>query len=319
VLGGADSGKTYRVIASGGGTNRASAPATVTVLAGPAPQVAPYIGVNFVGGNTGQNQPGGTLRSNDVFGVVGKQNYNNITGSSVTTAPLADAAGDSTTVTISYTVNGTYFTGTGESTADHVAFQGSLENANLPINITLSAVPPGVYQLIAYSVGFAFNATYEQAYTLTAESVPPTLHVKAQTGIDFIGDPVLRRMSSTNPDARDYGNYVVFDDVSPDGSGNLLLNITPESPNVGVNVLPTINALQLARVLAALSIVPGPAGQATVSWNGASTGYTLESSATLGPAAQWLPVNGVANPLTSASSTAVSTTGNGRFFRLHKP
>ena len=177
-----------------------------------------------------------------------------------------------------------------------------------------------MYQLFAYSVGFAFNASYEQAYTLTGESVSSTLHVKAQTGIDFIGDPVLRRMSSTNPDARDFGNYVMFDNVSPDSFGNLTLVITPESPNVGVNVLPTVNALQLVRVLAALSIVPGPgAGQATVSWNGASTSYTLESSATLGPAAPWLPVNGVANPLTSAGSTAASTTGNARFFRLHKP
>ena len=42
-------------------------------------------------------------------------------------APLVDAAGNPTTVTITYTVNGTYYTGTGESTAEHVAFQGCLE------------------------------------------------------------------------------------------------------------------------------------------------------------------------------------------------
>jgi len=127
-------------------------------------------------------------------------------------------------------------------------------------------------------------------------------------------------MASTDPNARDFGNYVIFEDASPDASGNLVLNITPESPNVGVNVLPAVNALQLVRVLAALSIVRGPAaGQATVSWNRAATGYTLESSLTLGPTAQWQAVAGVAAPLTSAGSTAANTTGDARFFRLRQP
>jgi hypothetical protein len=315
----ADSGKTYRVIATGGGTNLVSAAATVTVLAGAALPVEPYIGVNFVGGNTGQNQPGGTLRSNDVFGVIGQENYNNISGNSVTMEPLVDAAGDPTTVTITYTVNGPYFTGTGESTADHVAFQGYLENANQPIDIMLGGVPRGVYDLYVYSVGFAFNATYEQAYVVRGQSVSPTNHVKAQTGIDFLGDPVLRRMASTDPDARDFGNYVVFENVSPSDFFNLSLTITPESTNVGVNVLPAVNALQLVRVLAALSIVPGPAaGQATVSWNGAAIGYRLESSPILGAGAQWQLVSGVADPLLGAGSTAVSTTGAARYYRLQR-
>lgn len=320
VLGTSDSGKVYRVIATGGGATLASTAAVVTVVPGPAPQVEPYVGVNFVGGNAAINQPGGTLRSNDVFGVVGQENFNNIAGASAASAPLVDADGNPTPVGITYTVNGTYYTGTGQSTAEHVVFQGCLENANQPINITLSGVPAGVYRLIAYSVGFAFNASYEQACTLTGDSVSPTYHVKAQTGIDFNGDPVLRRMASTDPNARDFGNYVIFEDASPDASGNLVLNITPESPNVGVNVLPAVNALQLVRVLAALSIVRGPAaGQATVSWNRAATGYTLESSLTLGPTAQWQAVAGVAAPLTSAGSTAANTIGDARFFRLRQP
>jgi len=320
VLGPADSGNSYRVIASGGGVTVAGAAAGATVVSGPAPQSEPYIGVNFVGGNVGINQPGGILRSNDVFGVIGQENFNNIAGASAAGTPLADAAGNLTSVTISYSVNGTYYTGTGESTADHVAFQGCLENANQPIAITLGGVPGGVYSVIAYSAGFAFNASYEQSYALTGDSVSPTLHVRAQTGIDFLGDPTLRRMSSTNPDARDFGNYVMFENVSPDDSGNLLLNITPESPNIGVNVLPTVNALQLVRALASLSIAAGPAaGQSTVSWNRASTGHTLESSQALGAAASWSAVSGVANPLPGMGSTLITTSGGTGFFRLRKP
>jgi hypothetical protein len=320
VLGAGDSGKAYRVLASGGGAALASATAVATVTSGSAPQVEPYIGVNFIGGNVGINQPGGILRSNDVFGVVGQENFNNIPGASAAGAPLADAAGNATPVTITYTVNGTYYTGTGESTADHVAMQGCLENANQPIDILLSGIPDGVYQIIAYSVGFAFNASYEQSYTLTGASASPTLHVKAQTGIDFLGDAVLRRMASTDPNARDFGNYVVFEDVSPDVAGNLALDIAPESPNIGVNVLPTVNALQLVRVLASLSISSGEVdGEVTVSWNRASTGYRLESSTSLGSTADWRPVLSVDIPLTGSGSVVVNTSGGALFLRLQQP
>jgi len=54
-------------------------------------------------------------------------------------------------------------------------------------------------------------------------------------------------------------------------------------------------------------------GDYVISWPTDYTGYTLESSPTLGPTAQWTPVPGVAN-----NSVSVAPTGAGQFYRLRK-
>jgi hypothetical protein len=78
-----------------------------------------------------------------------------------------------------------------------------------------------------------------------------------------------------------------------------------------------VNALQLVRVLAALCIESGPApGEVTVFWNQAAAGSTLEGSPALGSMELWLPVNGVADPLTGAGSAQISTADGVRFFRV---
>ena len=114
-----------------------------------------------------------------------------------------------------------------------MAFEGYIHNNNAAMSVALNNVPPGVYNFIAYGVGFSFNATYEQSFSLAGADLSPTLHVKAQTGLDFGANPVLTRMASTDAGARDFGNYVMFENVSPDASGNLTLFVTPESPNPG--------------------------------------------------------------------------------------
>jgi hypothetical protein len=60
-----------------------------------------------------------------------------------------------------------------------------------------------------------------------------------------------------------------------------------------------------------------------ISWGGAATGFTLESSRSLGgaPAANWGPVAGAPNPLTGASSITISIGAGAdpaKFFRLRK-
>jgi len=54
-------------------------------------------------------------------------------------------------------------------------------------------------------------------------------------------------------------------------------------------------------------------GDITLSWPASYTGFTLESSATLGPTAHWTTVGGVAN-----NSVAVSPSGPSTFYRLRK-
>jgi hypothetical protein len=319
VLGLSDSGVPFRCTLCGGGGAVTSQVATLTVNVGPPPTTQPFIGVSFIGGAAGQG-PGASLRSNDVVGVFPQANYNNLPNV-LTDGALVDADGAPAPVTITYSAS-SYFTDSGEATAEDVLFQGYLQNANAAVTITLNNVPPGSYHLIVYSVGFNFNATYEQAVELAGGAAYPIYHVRAEHAGQYLAAPaVFRRMSSTNPDARDQGNYVMFENVSPDANGMLLLTVSNESTFTGVNANPALSGLQLVRLLPALpalTVVPAPNGSVTISWGDVAAGYTLEASGQLGPSANWGPVGGVPNPIIAAGSTAQFPSGAARYYRLRK-
>jgi hypothetical protein len=276
------------------------------------------------------------LATNDVAGAILQENFNNVLGTTIDgTQALVDAQGAPTPVTVaSYDpasdsvapVNATIGTGTGaaNTSADHLMMQGSLANNDLPLTLKLSGIPSGTYALIAYSVGFSFNSTYEEDFDLVGAKSYPTMTVRAQTATEFIADPTLVRMSSTNAANRDHGNYVMFENISPAADGTLLLTVTPQSTNVGnVVYFPPINALQLVKQSAVAAAPPSltvlkQGTTLTISWTADATGFALESSAALGAVASWSSVNGVANPLTGAGSTTVSPTLKAQFYRLRK-
>jgi hypothetical protein len=128
-------------------------------------------------------------------------------------------------------------------------FQGYIHNNNAALTATLGGIPAGSnYSLILYSVGFTFNTTYEQQVDLTGAAVYPSLHVQAQDASQYIASPGYVRMSSTDPNARDHGNYVQFDNVSPAADGTLTILITPSRLT---RVSPTClhSTLQLIKVV----------------------------------------------------------------------
>jgi hypothetical protein len=323
-----DSGKTYQVLVSAAGNTVASAKAHLTVTPGNPSPIQPYIGVNFLGADTsgsgGVNI--GVLLSNDVAGAVLQENFNNIVDLTADSVALSDSHGAPTPVTISHGTVSQTTTGTGQLDADHVLFQGYIHNANNAVSITLSNVPPSTnYSLLVYSVGFNFNATYEEAFDLTGASTYPTLHVRGQDANQYLAAPKYIRMSSTDPNARDLGNYVQFDNVSPAADGTLVLVVTPESTNLGSTLLPPVNALQLVTVQPittppSLVINYNAAGNAvTIIWTAAAAGFVLESSPRLGPAATWAVVAGTPNPIAVAGSFNVNTAAGGQqFYRLKK-
>jgi hypothetical protein len=322
VLAVGDSGKQYRCMIHAGGAVVTSAAATVTVTAGPAPISDPYVGISFVGGDPAG--AGGTLRAIDVVGVVPQANWNNVPGGTGADVALVDASGAASPVTLTF--NGrTYFTGSGENTAEDVLFQGYLHNANSSVTATLKNVPGGAYDLYYYAVGFTYNATYEQAMTLSGEQAYPSFHVRAEHAVNYAAAPgIFRRMTSTDPAARDQGNYVVFQGVSPDINGNFTLSVDNESDNpLDIDVTPALSGLQLVRVPPGLSISI-QLGNTVVSWGDAATDYLLESSRSLGgsPAANWGPASGAPNPLNGAGSISVPLQGGPEailFYRLRKP
>jgi hypothetical protein len=308
-----DSGKRYRVVASAGGATATSAEASVTVNPGQPPSAAPYVGINFLGGGGAIE---GFLSATDIAGAIPQGNFNNVEGGSQTAAPLNDASGNPSPVTVSYAASIRY-TGAGNLTAENALFEGYIQNNNAPMTITLGGVPPGSYGLLVYSVGFDFQTIYDQAYELVGSATYPVFRVRAQTFGQYRAAPGYRRMSSTDPGNRDSGNYVMFEGVSPDANGIFTLNMTPEppaTPGVG-DAMPAVNAIQLVRLLPALTIVLNANGTVTVSWDSLAAGFTLQSTGQLG--GSWNNVGGVANPITAAGSTTLTPTG-AQFYRLRK-
>lgn len=324
VLTGAESGKKYRVVVSVAGRDTTSNEATLTVGAGEPSNLQPYIGVNFVGGG---DNIGGPLTRFDVAGVAAQENWNNLSGFQIEGAELADASGAATPVTV--TAVGTsehWYSGTiGAGDANGVMLQGfvSAGAATEPMTLTFNNVPAGNYNVIVYSVGFPFQAAYEQDMTVTGGGSHPTYRVKSESGLEFNGNPVFRRMSSTDASARAMGNYVQWDNVSPAADGSLSVSAQWVSTEAGNGHQPAINAVQLVRVNPVTArpalTVTRQGGTLTLGWGAAAAGFVLESSASLGAGATWAPVAGAANPLAGAGTVNANTTaGAGAFYRLKK-
>ncbi|MBE0540329.1 MAG: hypothetical protein IH623_02995 [Verrucomicrobia bacterium] len=321
VLDASYNGAVYSVLLSVAGRDTLSGSATLTVTAGSPPNQTPYLGINFAGGKF--DVPPAPLTPHDVAGVVPQANWNNLfdynfDGSDV----LVDATGNPSAVVLVAAGLQTHPTGTKQlGDADAALLNGYVGGLNSPITFTLSGLPSGNYNLLAYSVGFSFNATYEQSFELSHSGgqVFPTLNVKGQTGVEYLASPVYVRINSTDPDNRTHGNYVQFDNVVVGTGDTLTLTVTPESPIA--TQIPAINAIQLVQVLPSLDLpnltITRSGGNLTVAWPASAAGYVLESRTTLTPG-NWTIVGGTPNPITTAGSVNVPAEGESRFYRLRK-
>ena len=319
ILGVADNGKQYRVIVSASGVTATSASASLIVTGDPVvSDIQPFIGVNFVGGGTGG--AGGILGPLDVAGVVQQQHFNNHRGSGAAGIELVDSTGTPTSVTLDVSATSVSFTGSGTSDGDHLLFQGYIHNGNAgSVKLTLNGVPDGIYNLYVYSVGFNFNSVFDQTYNLVGATTPEDLHITAQHAGDYAASSAFVRASSTNPDARDKGNYVIFENIRPDDNGSLLLSVTSESKVAGINFMPAVNAFQLASVSIHPALSVSTDGH-NIGWGDNAAGFTVESTSSLGGSvpANWGPAAGVPNPVAGAGSIKIDTTTASRFYRLRR-
>ena len=318
VLSTNNSGDVYYVeVGIAGGQTNLSAPANLWV--GPnngiAPRLQPYIGINFLGADlqTAGPDTAGFLRTNDVAGVVEQEQFNNLSRLAANGVTLLDGYGVATPITISYGPISQRPSGTGSADADHALFQGYIQNSNNPITLTFSNVPLTTnFSLIVYSVGVSNNTTYEESFHLIGQSNYQTFHVRAQDA-GHLAAPVYARMSSTDPQHRDVGTYVQFDNVRPAADGTFVLVITPESNGLNSAFLPLVNAVQLV-TLAPPPVLPrlsfshvATPNMVNIAWDATAVGYALESSPTLGKNATWTPVAGVALPIANSNSVNVSS------------
>jgi hypothetical protein len=200
--------------------------------------------------------------------------------------------------------------------------RGYIHNTNAPLSVTLGGVPSGNYALLVYSAGFNYNATYEESISLAGGGTYPTYRLVAQHAGQYLAAPGFIRCTSTNENARQLGNYVQFDNVSPALDGSLILTITPETTNTGIVALPPLNAMQLVKVAPVttrplLSISTPAAGKITLSWTAAAAGFILETTDILRSGAVWIPVVGSPNPIAESGSVAIAPASKA-FYRLKK-
>jgi hypothetical protein len=189
------------------------------------------IGINFQGrglNNDSNNDPAtnaaNALAATDSAGVFAQANWNNdatFVGSAGThtLSQLMDSTGTRTSVSLSVNANDSWFSGSGTSDPNHTLLNGIIKaSATQPTaTYTFSGLTPGgTYTLLAYTM----EDTSRTNNTLTVGS---TKYITtAQTGADFTG-AFVRAMNTDPNGTRDLGNYVEFDNVTADASGNLVL------------------------------------------------------------------------------------------------
>ncbi len=319
VLSTTDTSNVYLVqVGDVTGQTNLSAPAYLWVGCGTTPQVLPSIGVNFLSADVNQVGPdtAGFLWTNNVAGFVAQENFVNLSQLTTNGAPLFDSHGTNTPVTITYGPVSQGATGTGASDWDHALFQGYLQNSTNSISITLSNVLSGPnYSLLVYSVGATNNTPYDESFSLVGQSNYPTLHVRAQDAGQYLAAPAYARMTSTDRNHRDRGNYVQFDNVSPAADKTLVLVVTPESNSPAPVCAVQLVTVQPPPILPRLSTsYLAVSNLLSISWDATAVGYALELSPVLGPNPSWAPVAGVASPITNANSVTVSATSGSNAF-----
>jgi len=329
VLASSDSGKSYRVVVSVAGISTTSRAASLTVTPGSPSNLQPYLGVKFIGAGY-VSDDAVSLRPDDVAGVVEQSNWNNLDGS---LGPIAltnaDGAGSPVTLQLDTTAGATAAFGMWSSgtrsllDADGDLMEGFIHNgtSNDPILIKLANVPPGHYQMIVYTLGFDFQADYQEAFSVAGAGSYPTYHVLGETGLDYTQNPGYRRASSTDPSARQKGNYVQFDSIDPAPDGSLVLSVAWEASSTST-YNPAVNAFQLVKILAATTPptlgIQSAGGQVTIRWDATASGFTLQSRPALGGGAAWAPVADAGNPVSGAGSINASTAGSATYYRLVK-
>jgi hypothetical protein len=189
-----------------------------------------------------------------------------------------------------------------------------------PVSFTFDSVPTGNYQVIAYTLGFDFQADYKQSFNVVGANPYPTYYAQGETGIDYGLSPAFRRVVNTAQGTWQKGNYVQFDNVRPAADGTLALVV--QWLGSGGSYYPAVNGIQLVKVnpvveRPVLAITSGGTVP-SLSWNAAAAGFTLEGSTELGANASWSTVAGATSPLPGAGSIAIPATSAARFYRLSK-
>ncbi|HEX7862942.1 MAG TPA: LamG-like jellyroll fold domain-containing protein [Verrucomicrobiae bacterium] len=209
------------------------------------PSATDSIGINFIGG--GANGAPTDVNTNLVIGVWPQAYWNNAGGASgdlPTTdidgnlIPVLQSDGTESTITVNYLANGTWGAGTGVDTPTERLLNGNMgadEVGDEPNTITFGNVPAGNHSVLIYVVSPPLqvqNVSYNIGST--------TYYVRAMNSDEYNAAPGFYRGSSTDANNPTVASFVRFDNVQPDGNGQIVLTfdtLTTANEATGVNAI----------------------------------------------------------------------------------
>jgi hypothetical protein len=208
------------------------------------PSTIPSVGISFVGG--GANGSPTYILPTDIAGVQQQAywiNATNATGTNTDTTSLPDVLNDSSnnasTITFTYASEGTWGAGVGSDEPVQRLLNG-LVGSRRPTDVsptfTFGNVPAGSHALLIYSISPPLQ------FQNVSFAVPgqQTIYQRTMTSGEYNQAPGFYRSTSTSAANPSIGNFVRFDGVHPDASGNIALTLgilTAADRETGVNAL----------------------------------------------------------------------------------
>ena len=194
------------------------------------PSATKSIGINFRGG--GANGAPTLMATNDIAGLQPQAFWINADNAGTGSLPnfdvdppveVVDSDNKVSAVTVEWATSGTWGAGTGTATPTQRLLNGMVYDnpGGEPATVTFRSVPAGQHSVIAYLVGIPLQFQNSD-YSVIGQSTQ-TVNVRVLNSDEYNAAPGFYRGVSTNPNDRSLATYVRFDNVSPNASGDIVL------------------------------------------------------------------------------------------------
>ncbi len=247
------------------------------------PSPTKSVAVNFIG--SGANGAPTSIDTNAVIGIWPQAYWNNATGASGD-LPAADGStsfydsdGKDSSLAVTYSASGTWGAGTGvDSPIDQmlngILGSGGVTDPSNPNAITFHNVPTGKHSVLIYAVSPPLQVQ-TVAYTIGSQ----TYYVRVMNSDEYNAAPAFYRGISTDAANPSVANFIRFDNVSPDGNGDLTLNFIT---TVGAAQATGVNGIQLVLNSTAAAAPPTITSQpqSTVAQAGGTARLSVQASGT---------------------------------------
>jgi hypothetical protein len=174
------------------------------------PAGATTISLNFSSGydNSGP-APTTTLAATDIAGVARAANWNNLAGSSGSASSLLNATGTASSLSTTWSSNGTWSTGTAQPNADYkMMYSGFDERGTNTATVTVSGLGQfPSYSVYAYFAADATNPNVVEGYSIGSQTYWGSFF--HQTDAKFAGT-YIKATGTTQATATEGANYALF-------------------------------------------------------------------------------------------------------------